>query len=133
VSRSVYLQRADGSVLPVRARRCDTFLCRLRGLMLRRRLAPAEGLLFVEAGESRMGASIHMLFVFFPIAVIWLQEDGMVVDKVLARPFRPFYAPQAPARYYLEADPALLDVVEVGERLTLTDAGALDPADFDNR
>ena len=122
MSRFVYLQRADGEALPVRARRCDTFLCRLRGLMFRRRLEPTAGLLFVESGESRMGASIHMLCVFFPIAVIWLGEDGTVVDKVLARPFRPFYAPRAPARYYLEADPALLERVEVGERLTFEEA-----------
>ncbi|MFP4345661.1 MAG: DUF192 domain-containing protein [Anaerolineales bacterium] len=127
MSRFVHLQRADGSVLPVRARRCDTFLCRLRGLMWRRGLEPTAGLLFVESGESRMGASIHMLFVFFPIAVIWLKQDGTVVDKVLARPFRPFYAPQAPARYYLEAHPALLDQVEIGERLTFAEAP--DPAD----
>ncbi len=36
-----------------------------------------------------------MLFVFFPIAAIWLDRTGRVVDAVLARPFRPFYAPRA--------------------------------------
>lgn len=115
----VRLKKEDGSALPWRARRCDTFLCRLQGLMFRRRLRPDEALLFVEARESRTATAIHMFFVFCPIAVVWLRTDGVVVDKVLARPFRPLYTPAAPARYYLEAAPALLEWVTVGERLQM--------------
>lgn len=116
---AVRLRRSDGSLIPLRARRCATFLCRLRGLTFRRSLAPGEGLLFVESTESRWGTAIHMFFVFFPIGVLWLATDGTVVDAVLARPFRPFYAPRAPARYYLEGPPALLEWVQIGERLTI--------------
>lgn len=115
----VRLTKEDGSHLPLRVRRCDTFLCRLRGLMFRRRLRPAEALLFVEAQESRTATAIHMFFVFCPISVVWLQGDGVIVDKVLAKPFRPFYAPRLPARYYLEAAPEVLDWVTVGERLRI--------------
>lgn len=115
----IRLRRSDGTYLPLRVRRCATFLCRLRGLTFRRRLAPDEGLLFVEATTSRWGTAIHMFFVFFPIGVLWLAADGTVVDAVLARPFRPFYAPRAPARYYLEGPPAVLTWVRVGERLIL--------------
>lgn len=117
--KMVQLRRRDGSLVPLQARRCATFFCRLRGLTFRRSLAPDEGLLFVEAAESRWGTAIHMFFVFFPIGVLWLATDGTVVDAVLARPFRPFYAPRAPARYYLEGPPALLEWVQIGERLTL--------------
>ncbi len=115
---SVRFRRENGTLLPLQARRCDTFLCRLQGLMFRRSLDPEEGLLFVEGQESRMAATIHMWFVFFPIAVIWLDSTYRVVDKVLARPFRPFYAPRVPAQYYIEGPPALLELVEVGERLS---------------
>ncbi len=118
-SRFVRLQRADGTPLPLRVRRCDTFLCRLRGLTFRRALAPDEGLLFVESQESRVGTSIHMLFVFFSIGVVWLASDGTVVDKVLAKPFRVYYAPQKPAQYFLEGPPAILAWVEVGDRLRI--------------
>jgi hypothetical protein len=97
--------------------RCDTFWKRGRGLMFRRRIEPDEGYLFVEGRESVAQTTIHMLFVFFPIAVIWLDGERRVVDKVLARPFRPLYAPRAPAQYYLEGDPALLDRVEIGHEL----------------
>jgi len=123
VSRSraafVALYHADGAALPLRVRRCDTFLCRLRGLTFRRSLPADEGLLFVESGESRVGTAIHMFFVFFDIGVVWLAADGTVVDTVLAKPFRPYYAPRAPARYYLEGPPALLAWVHVGERLSI--------------
>lgn len=119
MSAFVQLRREDGSLLPLHVRRCDSFGCRLRGLMFRRRLRPAEALLFIEARESRTTTSIHMFFVFCAIGVVWLRGDGTVVDAVLAKPFRPFYAPRTPARYYLEAAPAVLDEVSVGERLSI--------------
>lgn len=112
-----HVQRSDGTVLPLRVRRCDTFLCRLRGLTFRRSLAADEGLLFVETSESRLGAAIHMLFVFFPIGVVWLDSTRRVVDATVARPFAPFYAPQAPAQYFLEGPPALVEWVAIGEEL----------------
>ena len=118
-SRFVRLRHADGTPLPLHIRRCHTFFCRLRGLTFRRALAEDEGLLFEEAAESRLGTSIHMFFVFFPIGVIWLAADGTVVDAQRAEPFRPYYAPQAPAQYYLEARLEVLAWVEIGERLII--------------
>jgi hypothetical protein len=41
------------------------------------------------------------------------------VDKKLARPFRPYYAPQRPAQYYVEGHPNILDKVQIGDRLEL--------------
>lgn len=122
MSADLRLRRADGEMLPLDVRRCDTFGCRLRGLMFRRSLEPREALLFIESVESRVAASIHMLFVFFSIGVIWMDADGIVVDKVLAKPFRPYYAPQKPARYYLEAHPRVLAWIDVGEHLDFVDA-----------
>ena len=51
---------------------CSSFICKLRGLMFRRALEPDEGLLLVEQFESRTATAIHMLFMRFAIAVIWL-------------------------------------------------------------
>ncbi|MGQ9600838.1 MAG: DUF192 domain-containing protein [Anaerolineae bacterium] len=99
--------------------RCDTFWQRGRGLMFRSRHAIAGGCayLFVETRESIAHTAIHMLFVWFPIAVIWLNRERRVVDKVLARPFRLWYAPRQPALYYLEGEPALLEQVRIGDQL----------------
>lgn len=97
--------------------RCDTFWKRGLGLMFRRALAEDEAYLFVEARESVAQTTIHMFFVLFPIAVVWLDRDRAVVDKVLARPFRPYYAPKSPAQYFVEGHPSLLERVRVGDRL----------------
>jgi uncharacterized membrane protein (UPF0127 family) len=107
----------QGEQLLARVRRCASFLCRLRGLTFRRTLDGDEGLLLVGNRESRNDTAIHMFFVFFPIAAIWLDRDGRVVDAQLARPFRPVYVPQAPARDILEGPPAILEQVQTGDRL----------------
>ena len=106
-----------GERLPGRVRRCASFLCWLRGLTFRRRLHDDEGLLLVGRRESRAETTIHMLFVFFPIAAVWLDREGWIVDARLARPFRPIYVPRAPARDVLEGPPALLDCVRIGDQL----------------
>jgi uncharacterized membrane protein (UPF0127 family) len=103
--------------LPVRSRRCDSFLCRLRGLTFRRRLSPGEALLLVGEKEGRVETGIHMFFVFFPIAAVWLDGEGRVVDSVLARPFRPIYLPAGPAKDVLEGPPSLLEYISKGDQL----------------
>lgn len=106
-----------GTTLLEDVRWCDSFGCKLRGLMFRRELPPGEGLLFVENRTSRVDASVHMLFMAFPIAVVWLDEDFRIVDQTLARPWRLAYVPSRPARYTLEANPELLTRVEIGDEL----------------
>lgn len=108
---------ATGQLVLGRVRVCHAFLCRLRGLTFRHSLTDDVGLLFVGATENRVETAIHMFFVFFPIAVVWLNGRGCVVDSRLAKPFRPFYAPSAPARDILEGPPALLDRVHKGDQL----------------
>jgi uncharacterized membrane protein (UPF0127 family) len=110
---------ANGETIARSVVGCDTFWKRGRGLMFRRPRAVVEDrvYVFVEGRESVAQAAIHMFFVFFPIAVVWLDRDRRVVDKVLARPFRPYYAPSRPAQYYVEGHPGLLDKVNVGDQL----------------
>ena len=96
---------------------CTSFLCRLRGLTFRRTLGDDEGLLLVGHRESRTDTAIHMFFVFFPIAAIWLDRNRRVVDAQLARPFRPLYVPCAPAQDVLEGPPTLLEWIRIGDQL----------------
>ncbi len=122
------LRKEDGEVLLARLRWCARFWCKLRGLMLRAALPPDEGLLFVYGRESILETSIHMLFMRIPIAVFWLDSNGVVVDKKLAKPWQLALAPQRPAQYVLEAPPALLDRVMIGERLTFDQTTGGEPA-----
>jgi hypothetical protein len=115
-------QRSSGTVLLAGARWCESFWCRLRGLQFRSRLNAGEALILAEGRESRAAASIHMFFVPFPIAVVWINTAGRVVDKAEALPWRPYYAPRAPARYTLEAEPGFLERVEIGDEVVFDPA-----------
>ena len=110
---------ATGKAIATEVICCDTFWKRARGLMFRGQQAIKDGraFLFVQSRDSVPGTAIHMFFVFFPIAVIWLDGEGRVVDKKLARPFRPHYAPANPARYFIEAHPSMLEQVSLRDQL----------------
>ena len=111
------VNQTTGQVLATRLGLCDTFWSKLRGLMFRRELDPDEALVFCHARESIAETSIHMFFVPFPIAVIWLNAGRRVVDQVLAKPFRPYYASRVPAQYFVEGAPDLLARARVGDEL----------------
>jgi uncharacterized membrane protein (UPF0127 family) len=96
---------------------CVSFWCRLRGLTLRSQLPEDEGLLLVESKDSRLDVSIHMLMVFMDLGVVWINNDCQVVDRVLAKSWRPVYFPKKPARYVLEINPQRLKDFEIGDRL----------------
>ncbi|NJL55962.1 hypothetical protein HC928_12790 [bacterium] len=111
----------SGAVVLERVRLCKSFWCHLKGLQLAPQLPDHEGLLFVTGDEGISTKAIHMLFMRFSIAVVWLDSGGRVVDKKLAKPWRLYYAPKTPARYYVEASVSLLDRVRVGDVLTFDD------------
>ncbi|GAB4398999.1 MAG: hypothetical protein OHK003_22420 [Anaerolineales bacterium] len=101
---------------------CDSFLCKLRGLMFRSRLSPDEGLLLVEKRNSRLETSIHMLFVPFDLAVFWINSDMTVVDKVIAKSWKPAYFPKADAKYTLEIHPDRWADYEIGDKVEFKNA-----------
>lgn len=113
-----------GVVLLPRLRLCRDFFSKFRGLMFRADLPESEGLIFVYGRESRVDTSIHMFFMAFPIAVVWLDKENTVIDTALAKVWRPAYAPKTPAQYVIEARPSLLDRVKVGDRLSYVQPSA---------
>ncbi|MGE5464938.1 MAG: DUF192 domain-containing protein, partial [Syntrophothermus sp.] len=101
---------------------CDTFLTQLRGFTLRPDLSHDEGLVLVGKRDSRLDSSIHMFFVSFDLAVIWINSNLQVVDKVLARSWKPAYFSKQPARYVLEVHPDRWEEFQVGDRLEFKNA-----------
>ena len=101
---------------------CDTFATQLRGFTFRSRLAPDEGLLLVGTRDSRLDSSIHMLFVAFDLAVFWINSNMQVVDKVIAKSWRPAYFSKQPARYVLEIHPERWGDYEIGDTVQFKDA-----------
>lgn len=111
------LHRETGRVLIRSARWCSSRLCRLRGLQFRRYLRSGEALILVKDKDSIANTSIHMFFVFFPIAAIWINSKGKVTSAQLAKPWRPYYASPEPATYVLETSPDILERVSTGDYL----------------
>jgi len=106
----------------LRIKYCDTFLTQLRGLTFRSRLARDEGLLLVGTRDSRLDSSIHMLFVSFDLSVIWINSAMQVVDKVLAKSWRPAYFSKQPAKYVLEIHPERWGYFEIDDMVEFKDA-----------
>jgi uncharacterized protein len=99
----------------IRAGRCDTFFSRFRGLMFRQEISPDEGIIIDEKTDSILNTSVHMFFMRFPIAVIWVDNNMQVVDRKLAQPWKPYYAPCKPARYVIETHPERLEEFKQGD------------------
>ena len=112
----------NGRILAKRAKWCNTFLTKLRGFTFRRTLAADDALVRVYGADSSINSAIHMFFVPFDLGVIWVNDAGEVVDTVVAKSWRPSYAPQAPARYIIELHPDLLPQVQVGDRIRFAEA-----------
>jgi uncharacterized membrane protein (UPF0127 family) len=119
MSRFIHVENLNQPDLaPAQVKYCDSFLCRLRGLMFRKRLEPDDGLLLVQGKrDSRIDTSIHMLFVPFDLSVFWINTDMTVVDKIIAKSWRLAYVPAKPACYILEIHPDRWEDYQVGDKV----------------
>ena len=105
----------------IQAKYYSTFFSRLRGLMFTSQLPHDVGILLVEQRESRLDTAIHMFFVNYDLAVIWINHNQQVVDTCLARRLRPFYMPSAPARYILEMHADHLAEFKIGDVVVISE------------
>jgi uncharacterized membrane protein (UPF0127 family) len=104
---------------PIQARYCSSFFCRLRGLMFTQNIGQYEGLLMVQAKADRIESSIHMLFMAYDLAVIWLDEQYRVVDVKFCQKWRPAYFPAGSAKFVLETHVDRLKDFTVGDVLAV--------------
>jgi uncharacterized membrane protein (UPF0127 family) len=116
-SAATVRRRNTGEILIASARWCSGWLCRLIGLQFRRRLGPGEALILAWKKDSVAQTSIHMFFVFFPIAAVWINSQGRVTSTQLAKPWRPYYASPEPACYVLETTLDFLEKIRVGDEI----------------
>jgi uncharacterized membrane protein (UPF0127 family) len=111
------VNRNTGQVLIESAKWCESRFCRLVGLQFRRGLKPGEALILVMPRTSISLSSIHMFFVFFSIAAVWVNDQGRVTSTQLAKPWHPYYASPMPARYVIEATPDFLNQISEGDEV----------------
>jgi uncharacterized membrane protein (UPF0127 family) len=117
----IKLENQSRVVKPLQIKYCDTFFTQLRGFTFRSGISPDEGLILVGRRDSRLDSSIHMLFVPFDLLVIWIDSSMRVVDKVIAKSWRPAYFSKQPARYVLEIRPERWDDFEIGDGVEFKD------------
>jgi uncharacterized membrane protein (UPF0127 family) len=89
----------------IQAMYCESFFCKLRGLIFRSPLQPNQGLLLVSSRESRLDVAIHMIGVSSDLTIVWINHDLTVVDVQLAHKNQLASFPAAPAQYALELHP----------------------------
>ena len=105
---------------PLKGKLCTGFFDRFKGLMFNRNLGTNECIILDERKESKLNTSIHMLFMHYDIAVIWVDRNLKVIDVQLAKRWKPYYAPSEPARYVLEARTGWLKSFQKGDQLHFT-------------
>jgi uncharacterized membrane protein (UPF0127 family)/CheY-like chemotaxis protein len=107
------LRREDGRIVCERVTVMDRWFARMRGLLGRRSVEAHEGVVL------RPGFSIHTVFMRFPIDVVFLDSDLVVlkIDEAV-RPFRTAACRGAREVVELRAGEAARRGLSVGDRVT---------------
>ena len=116
---SNYVQITNKNIiLAEKARYLDSLLFKVRGLMFSRPLRKGSGLVLVADKEGILETTIHMLFVFFPMDIIWLNSKRIVVDiKKGVLPFIPWLSPRKAAKYVLELPKGISKSIKIGDKI----------------
>jgi len=95
----------------------NTFLSRLRGLMFASQLKIGEGVLLSFPSEQQI--DLHMLFVFFPLDLVWINGSGRIVQ--IERHVQPFmwHVRGTRAQSVLEVKAGATRDLRVGDLLTI--------------
>ena len=89
--------------------------------MFKKSILDDQGLLLVQNSDSKVNSSIHMMFMWMDLAVIWINSEFTVVDRVLARRWKLAYFPKSAARYVLETGISHLNDFAVGDKVYFDD------------
>lgn len=108
----VALRLENGRTVCERCVLADTALARMKGLLGRTALPSGEGILL------RPASSVHTAFMRFPIDVVFLDRDGVVLKVVEnLKPWRSAGARRAHAALELAAGEAARVAIAAGDRL----------------
>jgi len=116
------VDRMTRKVLADKVELAETFWRRFRGLMFRRNFPKGQTLLFKLAKSGRYG--VHMFFVRFPIDLLYLNQDFVVVD--ICRELGPWriHRPKVKANYIVELPAGTISLTrtKIGHKLALRKA-----------
>lgn len=108
--------KKDGTIISSDIDCLDTFFSQTRGLMFRKKLKN-NALLFKLKKPAKI--SIHMLFVFYPIDFLILDEKKTIVDLGHLRPFIGFKTAKRKVSYLIELPFGTIEKysLKIGEKL----------------
>lgn len=116
----------DGEPVAKKIIVCNTKKSRRRGLLERDALGLSEGILLISPRTRPswpLMNAIHMFGMKFKIAIIWLDENFLVVDKSLASPGK-MYWPAKQAKHTLEVHPGTFEKFAIGKTICLRVSGS---------
>ena len=108
--------RVGKRVVVKKVEHADHDLKRFLGLMFRKGFDGA--MVFHLDMETTILASVHMLFMRFPIDVLFLDSKKRVVDKARLRPWALNYTPKRPARFVVEMRAGRAKGIKLGDRVS---------------
>ncbi len=91
---------------------------KVKGLMFTKPLKHGDAIILESPVEGILETTLHMLFVFYPIDILWLNAEREIVDlrrKVM--PFRPWIVPKKAAKYVVEMKSGSAKSLKVGDKL----------------
>lgn len=92
--------KSKNKILVNESKICKNIFLKAKGLMFSRKITD-KAIIFPFNKEEKW--SLHMLFVFFPIDVLWLNEEKEIVDiKENFKPFSIIAKPKEKASYVIE-------------------------------
>ncbi|MDO8428976.1 MAG: DUF192 domain-containing protein [Candidatus Diapherotrites archaeon] len=88
-----------------------------KGLMFENQKNFNYALVFDFEKEVRMQASLHMMFVFFPIVVLFLNSEKKIVEIAHLKPFQLNYTPKNKIQYAIELPEEKINQVQLNDVL----------------
>jgi uncharacterized membrane protein (UPF0127 family) len=115
------INETKGFTISPKAQMRGTFFGRFRGLMLSKRMDIILG----GKKDSVLDSTIHMMFMLYPIDVIWVSAAMNVVDVKKGIPaFNPIIprswsmsGPKAPAKYVVEIASGDIKNTDAGDKI----------------
>jgi uncharacterized membrane protein (UPF0127 family) len=101
----------------------DSGFERMKGLMFEDQTKFDYALVMVMPKEGRIEASIHMMFVFFPIDVLFLDSNKKIVDIVTLNPFHLNHTPKKASKYVIELPAKSAKSAKIGDFVSWSKSG----------
>ncbi|HNV01283.1 MAG TPA: DUF192 domain-containing protein [archaeon] len=110
--------KLNGKTIMKKVKLATTPLERMKGLMFEDEKKFNYALVFTSPNEGKLESSLHMMFVFFPIAAIFLDANKIVVDKTTLTPFTVNYTPKKAAKYVIELPVKEAKVIKIKDKVS---------------